>query len=70
MSYNVKKCKKEGVCLASELNNEVQIMQENLCDLRKIAGWTAENLATKLGTTKQTISNIENQSSRSSLTRR
>ena len=47
--------------MASELNNEVQIMQENLCDLRKIAGWTAENLATKLGTTKQTISNIENQ---------
>lgn len=36
-------------------------MQENLCDLRKIAGWTAEALANKLGVTKQTISNIENQ---------
>ena len=40
---------------------EMQIMQDNLCDLRKIAGWTAEVLAGKLGITKQTISNIENQ---------
>lgn len=42
-------------------NNEIQIMQDNLCDLRKIAGWTAEALASKLGITKQTISNIETQ---------
>ena len=40
---------------------EMQIMQDNLSDLRKIAGWTAEVLAKKLGITKQTISNIENQ---------
>jgi transcriptional regulator with XRE-family HTH domain len=39
---------------------QIQIMQDNLCDLRKIAGWTAETLAGKLGITKQTISNLEN----------
>lgn len=38
---------------------ETEIMQENLCELRKIAGWTAEELGDKLGVTKQTISNIE-----------
>jgi transcriptional regulator with XRE-family HTH domain len=36
-------------------------MQDNLCNLRKIAGWTAETLAGMLGITKQTISNLENQ---------
>lgn len=40
---------------------EIQIMQDNLCELRKIAGWTAETLGGKLGITKQTISNLENQ---------
>ena len=42
-------------------DTQLQIMQENLCDLRKIAGWTAETLATKIGVTKQTISNLETQ---------
>ena len=47
--------------MSDKLKIEMQIMQDNLCDLRKIAGWTAEVLAGKLGVTKQTISNIENQ---------
>ena len=47
--------------MSNKLKIEMQIMQDNLCDLRKIAGWTAEVLAVKLGITKQTISNIENQ---------
>ena len=47
--------------MSDKLKIEMQIMQDNLCDLRKIAGWTAEVLAGKLGITKQTISNIENQ---------
>ena len=47
--------------MSEKLKIEMQIMQDNLCDLRKIAGWTAEVLAGKLGITKQTISNIENQ---------
>ena len=31
------------------------------CELRKIAGWTAETPGGKLGITKQIISNLENQ---------
>ncbi len=46
--------------MAGNINTEIRIMQDNLCDLRKIAGWTAESLAGKLGITKQTISNLEN----------
>lgn len=47
--------------MSDRISVEMQIMQDNLCDLRKIAGWTAEVLAGKLGITKQTISNLENQ---------
>ena len=47
--------------MSANINIQIQIMQDNLCDLRKIAGWTAETLAGKLGITKQTISNLENQ---------
>lgn len=47
--------------MSANMDVEIQIMQDNLCDLRKIAGWTAETLAGKLGITKQTISNLENQ---------
>lgn len=38
-------------------------MQQNLASIRKIAGWTAEVLGNKIGVTKQTISNLENQKS-------
>lgn len=34
-------------------------LQDNLSCIRKLAGWTAEDLAEQLGVTKQTISNIE-----------
>ena len=47
--------------MSSKINAEMRIMQDNLCELRKIAGWTAETLAGKLGVTKQTISNLETQ---------
>lgn len=47
--------------MSADIDIEMQIMQENLCDLRKIAGWTAETLANKMGVTKQTVSNIETQ---------
>lgn len=47
--------------MSARIKIESQIMQDNLCELRKIAGWTAETLAGKLGITKQTISNLENQ---------
>ena len=47
--------------MSAKMKVEIQIMQDNLCELRKIAGWTAETLVGKLGITKQTISNLENQ---------
>ena len=40
--------------------NPVTLMQKNLSILRKINGWTTEELGTKIGVTKQTISNLEN----------
>lgn len=50
-----------GDFLSNRITAEMCIMQDNLCELRKIAGWTAETLARKLGVTKQTISNLETQ---------
>ena len=47
--------------MSAKMKVDIQIMQDNLCELRKSAGWTAETLAGKLGITKQTISNLENQ---------
>ena len=39
---------------------EIQKLQRNLSSLRKLAGWTAEDLGKKVGVTKQTVSNLEN----------
>ena len=38
---------------------QIQLLQQNLCSIRTIAGWTSEQLAEKLDVTKQTISNLE-----------
>lgn len=40
-------------------NRQIEKLQTNLSSLRKIAGWTAEDLGNKLDVTKQTISNLE-----------
>lgn len=42
-----------------DLQRKIDTMQKNLYQLRRIAGWTAEELGDKLGVTKQTIRNIE-----------
>ena len=39
---------------------EITKLQHNLSSLRKLAGWTAEDLGNKVGVTKQTVSNLEN----------
>lgn len=39
---------------------QIDLLQEHLSSIRKIAGWTAEQLGNKIGVTKQTISNLEN----------
>ena len=43
-------------------------LQKYLPLIRNAAGWTAEDLGTKIGLTKQTISNLENQKTRMSKT--
>ena len=43
-----------------ERQMQIERLQNNLCSIRKIAGWTAEVLGEKIKTTKQTISNLEN----------
>lgn len=47
---------------------KVQLLQQNLCSIRKITGWTAEQLGEKIGVTKQTISNLENSKTQMNLT--
>lgn len=47
---------------------QVERLQQNLAAIRKIAGWTAEQLADKIGVTKQTISNLETEKSPMNLT--
>jgi len=47
----------------NERNKQIKRLQQNLSSIRKIAGWTAEVLGKKIGVTKQTISNIENNKS-------
>ena len=38
----------------------IERLQDNLSIIRKIAGWSTEDLASKISVTKQTISNLEN----------
>lgn len=47
-----------------ELEREIVIMQRHLKALRRLAGWTAEELGKKLGITKQAVSALENNTSR------
>lgn len=48
--------------------NDIKNLQVNLSSIRKIAGWTAQDLGRKIGVTKQTISNLENQKTEMTLT--
>lgn len=46
----------------NKINQEKDIkrLQKNIAVIRKMLGWTAQDLADKIGVTKATISNIEN----------
>lgn len=48
--------------------NEIIKLQTHLLSIRKIAGWTAQELGQKIGVTKQTISNLENHKTDMTLT--
>jgi len=39
---------------------KISRLQENLANIRKVAGWSAEDLGEMLGVTRQTIVNLEN----------
>lgn len=47
---------------------DVEKLQKYLPLIRNAAGWTAEELGNKIGVTKQTISNLENQKTKMSKT--
>ncbi|SYZ79894.1 helix-turn-helix transcriptional regulator [Trichococcus shcherbakoviae] len=47
---------------------QITCLQKNLSAIRKIAGWTSEQLGEKIGVTKQTISNLENGKTQMTLT--
>jgi transcriptional regulator with XRE-family HTH domain len=47
---------------------QIDILQKHLSSIRKIAGWTLEDLGEKIGVTKQTISNLENDKTKMTLT--
>lgn len=42
------------------VDSEIVKLQDNLQAIRKIAGWSCEDLGDQIGVTKQTISNLEN----------
>ena len=46
----------------------ISLLQQNLSVIRKVAGWTTEDLGNRIGVTKQTISNIENKKTKLTLT--
>lgn len=46
--------------MANCQEKEIIRFQEHLITIRKLYGWTIEELANKIGVTKQTISNLEN----------
>ena len=52
------------------IRQRIQIarLQNNLFALRRIAGWTMEELGDRIGVTKQTISNLENPNKKSTMT--
>lgn len=43
----------------SIMEQQIKRLQANLLSIRKIAGWTAQDLGDRIGVTKQTISNLE-----------
>ena len=53
--------------IISQRNAQIACLQKNLSAVRKIAGWTSEQLGEKIGVTKQTISNLENEKTKMTL---
>lgn len=56
------------MALKDNKDYQIGLLQKNLQTIRKIAGWTIEDLGEKIGVTKQTISNLENWKTKMSMT--
>ena len=56
------------ITIQEKRNKQVKRLQQSLSSIRKIAGWTAEELGDRIGVTKQTISNLENNKTEMSFT--
>ncbi len=54
------------LCYAQKI--QIQRLQDNLSALRRIAGWTMDELGKRIGVTKQTISNLENSNKKTFMT--
>lgn len=54
--------------LSVEQKQQIQLMQDNLGTFRKLAGWSMEQLADRVGFSKQTASNLENKKTEMTLT--
>lgn len=54
--------------MTKEQKQQVDLLQTNLSSIRKIAGWTLDELGEKIGVTKQTISNLETKKTNMTLT--
>ena len=69
MFYNMYICNRFGMRVEMTGSDESIIcrFQKNLEAIRKVAGWTSQELADEIGVTRQTISNLE--SSRSKMTK-
>ena len=52
----------------ADRTKKIEVLQDNLSSIRKIAGWTTEEFGEKIGVTKQTISNLENGNSKMNFT--
>ena len=51
-----------------EREKQIKRLQKNLSSIRKIAGWSMEELGDRIGAQKQTISNLENGKTKMSFT--
>lgn len=59
---------KGGGCVKKYTEIEIEKLTQSLPSIRKIAGWSSEDLGELIGVTKQTISNIETRKSTMSKT--
>ena len=51
-----------------EKARQIELLQENIQTIRKLARWSIDDLGERIGVTKQTISNIENKRTTMTLT--